>query len=230
MKNMIFTAEAQKILFRFLLSCCHPLISPTKARRRHENYLASFVKKDADVFLENYLKGLGNIPVLYDKLMEVVHELGKERIDKQTVCEYFGSETHLKKVIHDLDDKDAAQYLTDCARAKFLLLHVAVLVRVMKVEIKEERMAISGMYQGIRISDLAVFKEDVPKIVMGGCVLSHFAMVVDPCPSDDLAKSLSEEQKKCANFSEIVASLKNKEIINDGLFHLTAKAMNEYEI
>jgi hypothetical protein len=227
-ENLIFKKGAQRILFRFLLSCCHPLITMTESRKKHERWLASFVREDKDIVLGDYLRGFGEIPALYEKIIETARVFQAESIDENVVCGYFGSDIHLKKVMRDLNGSDVASHMAKCAIKKFLCLHMLGDAEVESIETVDGRLSLTGICHGVRVSELAVFKEDEDKIRVGGHVLFHFATVINPCPSDNFRDILSSERRKCEEFLKIVGSLKGQKISNNGLFHLTDKAMNEY--
>jgi|WetSurMetagenome_2_1015567.scaffolds.fasta_scaffold369456_1 hypothetical protein len=232
MKDALFTIEAQKVLFRFLLSCCHPLVKMTIGRKKHEGCLVSSVEKGENVSLSKYLSGFEVKPIMYDKLLRATSKLRKKVIDEEVVSSYFGGDLHIRKISRDVDRIRKEGCLTEKLLAEFFFLHLFIPIEVKNIQNVDGRMSVTGVYvnggEKITISNLAVFREDVSRIKIGDDVFSHFAMVIKPEADEILKERILREQIENREFSALLDDLNNQEIDSRSLFFITSGDMSKH--
>jgi hypothetical protein len=231
MKDALFTNEAQKVLFRVLISCCHPLVRMTVGRKKHEDRLLAVVKQGKDINLSEYLNHFEFKPVMYRKLLKSASRIKKRVIDPEVVLSYFGGKLHISKITRDIAGLEN-EGLSEQILKEFLLLHLLMFVEVQSVQAVNGRLSVTGIYENdgkkVVISDLAVFKADESKIKVGDHVFSHFAMVVKPEADKKLSSRILFEQARDEEFAALLREMNGKTINSRNLFTLTSKAMDEY--
>lgn len=233
MSRMLISSEALRLIFRMLVSCCHPLVN-SKRGDKHRDYLSLVLEKKVDVYLDDFLEGLAYRPMMYDKLSEIARKQKKNTIDNGVVYQYFGGKVHIQKVAHDFKKENLESAVSPGELARFLLLHLLTPVTITRIQLSGGKPVYTGLYENgskkVIISGLVAFKEDEEDIREGQIVLSHFSCIIVPHPEKPLVMKILNEQFGNERFRDALSLISDKEINQERLCGMMFEAMDKYHV
>jgi len=207
MKELVLTATAIRALCRIVLSC---EVLHVKKDEQHEAFLVEAMKKRRPIRLAMLLSKFGKSIDLYAKLEEFTRDLGVEKIDSSVIYKFFGGQDHANKIVGDLNSPD---FPITAERAKHKLLFVHM---VIPVKISSTQPSIRGVYYNgdvtVHLQDLASFKDD--DFQLEQVVLTHFGLIIDSRPSEELVTFILKTQLGVDKFWEAVRYFGHGQILD----------------